>query len=123
MPPKAYPYLDTDGNLGIRAGDDWAQILTFDDGAATPQKYDFTNCAAVLQVRNKKGVLILEAKTADGSIVLGGAAGTLAFAIAAAVTRPLAVGMHEYGLKVTDRDGQEKTWLSAAFEVAKELVK
>lgn len=122
MAPKHYPYLDTDGNLGIRAGDDWGLVLTFDDGAATPVLYDFTDCSAVLQVYSKKGVKLLEITSAAGQIILGGAAGTLEIKVTDTVTAALTAGIYEYGLKITDSDAEEHTWLAGAFEVAKELV-
>ena len=121
MLPKAYPYLDADGNFGIRAGDDWLQTLTAYTDEAGTDPYDFSNCAALLQVRDKKDALLLQATTADGSILLGGAAGTLEIALSATAT-DVAPGVYTYGLQITDRDGKESTWLTGAFEIARKIV-
>lgn len=122
MNPKTYPYFNADADLGIRAGDDWLQTLTFDDGAApTPELYDFTDHAAVLQVRDSAGNLILQASTAAGTIVLGGALGTLSFIVPKADTDRVP-GVYTYGLKITDADQKDVTWYTADFEIAKKVV-
>lgn len=121
MTEKDYPYFDSDRSIGIRAGDDWLQLLTFDDGNVPATLVPFANCSAVLQVRNKSGVLILQASSADGTIILGAADGTLTIDVPKAST-DLTPGIYTYGLKITDADQRDLTWFVADFEIAKKVV-
>ena len=123
---KNFPYLDEFGNMGIRRGDTLNIVLTlFDDDGVTP--VDLSDCAATWQVRATAdyAAVILEAKTTDSTLILGGTAGTITFAIPAATTAPLAVAsgiVHELQITYSD-DTTVETLLSGAFEIAADVVR
>lgn len=119
---KIYPFLDENALLGIRAGDDWNQVLTaYNETNGDP--YDFSHHSAVLQIRDKAGALKLQASTAAGTLVLGGVTGTITIAVPKSLTADINPGIpYEYGLAITTPDLLTNTWLEGPCEVGKKLV-
>jgi hypothetical protein len=109
-------------DMEIVRGDTMNAVLTMldDTGAAI----DLTDCAAALQVRETadSATTILSLSTASGTIVLGGVAGTITFALPAVGTASSAPGRYVYDLQLTWDDSVVETILGPAAFVIKEDV-
>lgn len=76
-------------NLVMEAGVDFPVTVTWKDG--TGALVNLVGYTAKLQIRTSPGAaLLIEKKTADATIVLGGAAGTIVWTITAADNTALA---------------------------------
>lgn len=78
--------------LALYQGQPFTTQLVFTDAAGNPQ--DFTGCTAEMQVRQTVPYPtdVADWLSSAGDIVLGGAAGTLTFAVSAADTSALPTG-------------------------------
>lgn len=78
--------------LALYQGQPFTTQLVFTDASGNPQ--DFTDCTAEMQVRQTVPYPtdIADWLSSAGDIVLGGTAGTLTFAVSAAVTSALPTG-------------------------------
>jgi hypothetical protein len=84
---------------------------------------DITGWTVTLQARDKRGVVILELSTgAAGGVTLGGANGTMMFAMAAADTAEIrSSGVYE--IEATTAGGDVYRVMSGAFGVIGEVVR
>jgi hypothetical protein len=116
-------------DLECLKGDDLSSVLTFysvNDSTGVKTLYDFTNCTALMHVRAVAGdsTVVLTASTAAGTLVLGGTAGTVTFAVPAATMAAVAAGTYVYDLQLTWPDGRVETLLRpAAFKVEEDVTK
>lgn len=89
-------------DITIEQGATFLMNVLWKDSAAVP--IDLTNYTARMQVRYKynSADALLDMSTTDGSIVLGGVAGTIAVTGAAADTAAIDVKTGVYDLEMTD---------------------
>jgi hypothetical protein len=106
-------------NFNCTQGSTFDRTVVWKDSAGAP--VDLTGCSARMQVRNYVGVVILEFNTSDGSITLGGPAGTVRLLRAAAVTGAALEGEWVYDLFVTFPDGRARDLLAGTFTVKKRV--
>lgn len=92
-------------NLTVEQGATLSEVFTWKD--PTGALIDLTGYSAKMQVRRAPGAdeLYLEASTGAGTIVLGGAAGTVTITVLAATTAALSFTTGSWDLVLTAGDG------------------
>src|SRR2546421_629075 len=108
-------------NLTATRGDDLRRTLTWKAGSP-PAPVDLTGCTAKLQARDVLGNLKVDISTtanANGSITLGGAAGTIAVYISHAATA-LAADDYLYDLQITLANGDVRTLVNGTVTILPE---
>lgn len=92
-------------HLTIEQGATFDPVLTWGDQAGVP--IDLTGYSARMQIRAtvESAAIIHEATTVNGQIVLGGAAGTVTFAIPATATELFTFDEAVYDLEVESAGG------------------
>ncbi|AVP97922.1 hypothetical protein C7S18_12245 [Ahniella affigens] len=99
-------YVGTDGNV---AGLPVKETFELFEDASMTMPLDLTGFTArfALRSRDENGVLLIEATTANGGVVLGGTAGTVAIQTGAMTPAHGSVpaGTHAYALEVFDGSG------------------
>jgi hypothetical protein len=119
---KIYPYLDTRGILGLRAGDDFVLSLKATNGIADAI-ITLTGYSATLQLRDAAtDALLLADDSITGSITIDGAGGVVNFATPATLTALVPAGVCKYGLRMVGPDGKGDTLLSGPCDVAPRAV-
>lgn len=109
-------------NLLFEQGATFDETWTWRQGGAL---VDLTSCTAKLQVRKRltDESFVLEATSAAGQILLGGAAGTVRLLLSAAVTRALAAGSYVYDLEVYFPGGKELRFSKGRVRVDPEVTR
>lgn len=92
--------------VSLVSGDTWLRAWSLRDAAGAA--IDLTGAVARLQVRDAAGLLVAQASTADGRLVIAEADGRIAMNLPAAAMT-LAAGSYRYALEVTFADGTVRT--------------
>ena len=92
----------------IEQGSELSLPLIWKGGNGVP--IDLTGCSAEMMIRREvdDSVPLVSLSSADGGIVLGETAGTIAIAIDEATTSELASGKAYYDLRLTDSLGKHR---------------
>lgn len=90
-------------------GDTWQRVWVLKN-KATQQPIDLTGIAVRLHVRDNAKSLVYAALTANGDIVVDGAAGKLSLTVAASVTATWTPGTYKFDIEVTYPDGTVRTY-------------
>ncbi len=93
----------------LTRGDTWARVWTFKI-KGTQQLIDLTGATARLHIRDNAKALVYAASTANGDIVIEGAAGRVVLTVAASITATWLPGNYKYDIEVTHSDGTVKTY-------------
>jgi hypothetical protein len=98
-----------------RQGETFDRTVKWSDAAGVP--VDLTGWTGRMQARGQAGV-VMEFSTADGSMTLGGVAGTVRLLKTPAQTAAAPAGSYDYDLPLTrTSDGYTKTILEGKFTV------
>lgn len=110
--------------LTFLQGETFDRTFTWKTGTpAVP--VDLTGCSARSQFRAKIDApdVLLQLSSDDGSIVLGGAAGTIRYRLSAAATAALAWRSAVHDLELTFPDGTVRRLISGQAEVSPEVTR
>lgn len=113
-------------NLRIYQGATYSRVFTWKIGtllASVP--VDLTGCTARMQLREEvdSDAVLLELTTTNNRIALGGAAGTVTFALTAADTAALAFTRAVYDLEVVLADGSVRRLMAGHVIVSPEVTR
>lgn len=110
-------------DITIEQGATFLRTVTWRDSLGA--LINLSGYTARMQVRAKKSsdVVLVEANTTNGYIVLGGAAGTIAITIPAAITAPLSFVNGVYDLEVVSGGGIVTRLLEGGVELSKEVTR
>lgn len=114
-------------NLVIEAGATFDPSWTWKVGAtqATAVPVDLTGATARLQVRDEHGssTILLELTTANGGIILGDAAGTVALLVTDEASTAFTWEEGVYDLEIEFTDGKVRRWSSGTVRVSPNVTK
>lgn len=96
-------------NFTIEQKATFRKVLTYRDRLKKP--INLTGFGARMQIRDAAGALISDLSTANGKIVIGGSAGTIALTIPHTETALMTFGTALYDLKLIAPDGSESRLL------------
>lgn len=112
-------------DLEINQGSNFSKLVTWKTGEAlTP--VDLTGCQARMQVRQKveSPAVLLDFSTTAGNIVLGGALGTVKYAIMSATqTAAIAWTKGVYDLEIVFADGTVQRKISGNVTISLEVTR
>ena len=100
----------------LTRGDTWSRVWALKI-KGTQQFIDLTGATARLHIRDNAKALVYAASTANGNIVIEGAAGRLVLTVAASITAAWLPGNYKYDLEVTHPDGTVKTYEATVLAV------
>ena len=110
-------------SLKIDQGATFTKVVTWKTSPSTP--VDLTGCTARMQVRSKvdSPTVLLSLSTTDGSIVLGGTAGTVTLKLSATQTAAITWTTGVYDLEVVFSDGTVKRLIQGSVSVSPEVTR
>jgi len=111
-------------NLVIEQGATFRREMVWKDADGNP--IDLTSYTAKMQIRKKAGAAdpaIATLTTADGTIVLGGIAGTIILNLSNSVTTAITDSAGVYDLELTSGSGFVTRLLEGTFTLSKEVTK
>lgn len=112
-----------EGDIIIEQGATFDVVLTWKDGRK--DLIDLTGWTAKLQVRDYPGSgdVLLEMNTENGTVILGGTAGTIRLTLDMTATAALVFDDGKYQLELYPPEGQAERLLKGRFIVDKEIVR
>lgn len=111
------------GDQAIEQGATWSRRFTWKDSAGVP--VNFTTYTARMQIRSQRAApdFLVELTSANGGIVLGGAAGTVDLRQTAVQTAAFAWASGVYDLELVAADGTVTRFLEGEVEVSREVTR
>ena len=103
-------------NFTIEQNSTWDKLLTWKDSLGA--LVNLTGKRARMQIRDAKGVLIVDLSTENGKIVLGGAAGTIRLILDVADTKKMSNVPMFYDLKIIEPSGAEHRKLKGKINLS-----
>jgi hypothetical protein len=94
-------------NMSADQGATYLLTVTWYLPGTTPTPIDLTGYSAHMQVRTQAGAPdppVLDLNTADGTILLGGTAGTVTINIPSSMMQPIQAGSYRYDLNLISGD-------------------
>ena len=106
--------------LTFKRGDTWKLYLTEQDFFAPLA--DLSTASATLQVRHKRSnILLAEADSSTGGIVLHDVSKTAVIVLVSAITELLEPGLHEFDLEIVYTDGSVQSSKTFDLRVEKDI--
>lgn len=110
--------------ISILQGETFSRVFTWNAGEP-PAPVDLTGCQARMQVRAQVASpdVLLELSTANGRIVLGGPAGTIALQLSATDTAALGFVAAVYDLEIVHADATVRRLLAGQVKLSPEVTR
>jgi len=110
-------------NITHRQGDTFNLALVYSDSAGDPINLTGFTAKCQLRANASSDTAVLTATTSDGTLVITGAQGRIAFAISATAMGAIAAGTYVYDLEIESSGGVVTTILTGTFTITPEVTR